>query len=626
MSSSEGCPNDQVRLLEPVGLTIEARIESSGRRLNESLAAPLLVAATSVGLALPRPQIASIAVGDPKLAVVSFQFPGPDSDAAGPETGVDAAGGKPPSTAGRPQAQDDGPMIAGAVPGAPRARPAAATGPPAARRPPGPRREPATRIRPPGDVIKLEDRLYYLLQPPLETLLDAGNLELPLRPFPFQMEGVAFLYPRHHAILADEMGLGKTMQAITTIRLLVRERQLRRILLICPKALVSNWQREFSLWAPEIPLAVVAGSQARRRWLWNLADVVVTMANYELVLRDGEALARCSRPYDLVVLDESQRIKNLASATHQAVCGIPRRRSWSLTGTPIENRVEDLVGIFEFLSPGYLRREMSAPAIGRAVSDYVLRRTKEDVLDDLPPKLERTAQVELCAEQRAAYRSAEEDGVLHLAEMGAGLRIQHVLELILRLKQICNFDPATGASAKLERLLADLEECTASGRKAIIFSQWVGTLRRLAQAMPQLQPLQYHGRVPADRRDQVLEQFRRDPQRRVLLLSYGAGGVGLNLQFVPYVFLFDRWWNPAVEDQAIHRAYRIGTTGPVTVTKLLAAGTIEERIDQVLAEKRQLFHVVFASAQAPRSMGLSRAELLTLFQMPNVPGPNRRAA
>ena len=173
------------------------------------------------------------------------------------------------------------------------------------------------------------------------------------------------------------------------------------------------------------------------------------------------------------MLDESQRIKNRHSATSQVVRAIRGRRHWALTGTPVENSAEDLVGIFEFLAPGLLSSEMKPRRMGRAVSDYVLRRTKDQVLTDLPPKMFRDAELELTPEQREAYRLAEDEGVVRLTELGDEVTIQHVFELVLRLKQICNFDPATGASAKLERLEADLEEVAASGRKAIVFSQWV---------------------------------------------------------------------------------------------------------------------------------------------------------
>lgn len=472
-----------------------------------------------------------------------------------------------------------------------------------------------TRFRPPRDIVKLQDRLYYVLQPPLENLVHSGQLEFPFQPFPYQYEGVAFLYPRYAAILADEMGLGKTMQAITAARLLFRTGEIRSLLLICPKPLVENWKREFALWAPELPVGVIEGDQSRRRWQWAQSNLVVKIANYELLLRDADLFRDRDLHFDVVVLDEAQRIKNRSSTTSQVVRSIPRTRSWAMTGTPIENTTEDLVAIFDFLMPGYLNVNMRARGIGQAASDYILRRTKDKVLADLPPKLYRDAELELTSQQGEAYQTAEDQGVVQLSEMGQSLTIQHVFELVLRLKQICNFDPASGASSKMERLEVDLEEVVASGKKAIVFSQWVKTLETLRDRLARFNPLEYHGKVPSAKRDGVIDQFRRDPSHHVLLMSYGAGSVGLNLQFCSYVFLFDRWWNPAVEDQAINRAHRIGADGPITVTRMVTLGTIEERIHQVLEEKRQLLDTVFSETACPGNFGLTQEDVFGLFDL-----------
>ena len=470
-----------------------------------------------------------------------------------------------------------------------------------------------TRIKPPTDIIKLIDRLQYVLQPSLESLLDENSLTFPFRPFPFQFEGVAFLYPRQAAVLADEMGLGKTMQAITAMRLLLHRGDAKNILLVCPKPLVTNWQREFSVWAPEVPVMVVEGDSAKRQWQWRLPDVPLRVANYELLLRDRESLADLH--FDLVVLDESQRIKNRNSSTSEIVRSISRKRNWALTGTPVENSADDLLGIFEFLAPGFLSPEMKPRSIGRSIGDYVLRRTKDQVLKDMPPKLIHDEPLELTPEQRESYRMAEEEGVVHLTELGSSATIRHVFELVLRLKQICNFDPLTSVSVKLDRMEADLEEIAASGRKAIVFSQWVGTLQKISERLKRFGPLEYHGKIPSAKRDGVIQRFREDRKRHVLLMSYGAGGVGLNLQFVNYVFLFDRWWNPAVEDQAINRAHRIGVDGPVNVTRFLMVDTIEERIDRVLQEKRELFDIIFSGAEGRRKLGLTQDELFGLFKL-----------
>ncbi|MBP5623227.1 MAG: DEAD/DEAH box helicase [Thermoguttaceae bacterium] len=476
-----------------------------------------------------------------------------------------------------------------------------------------------TRIRVPNDVVKVEDRLGYILQPPIETWLGRRLLETPFEPFNYQKQGVAFLYGAHHAILADEMGLGKTMQAITTMRLLFRSGECRRVLLVCPKPLVTNWKREFDIWAPEIPVQIIEGKSERRKWLWQRQNLPVRIANYELLSRDREFFdppGGAPVTFDLVVLDESQRIKNKSNATSESARAIPRRRSWALTGTPVENSAEDLVGIFEFLAPGYLESGMKPSQLSKLVGEYILRRTKDRVLKDLPPKLIRDAHIELTPEQYETYRLAQEEGEVRLNAMGDSVTLQHAFELLLRLKQICNYDPATGESSKLERLIADMEEVAESGRKAIVFSQWVQTIQWLKPRLEQFGPLEFHGKTPNKERDSVIEQFRNDSDKHIILMSYGAGSVGLNLQFAEYVFLFDRWWNPAVEDQAINRAHRIGASRPVTVTRFVTDGTIEEKIDQILMEKRMLSEAILSDAKGLNySMGLSQEDIFGLFNI-----------
>ncbi len=566
---------------------------------NELVKNPFVIQApecVALDCALEELAAISVPIAFPKLKIVSVLFP-PGSAALA----KDQPKSKKLEVIVKPEQQDVLPLVQSISP---------------ASQPIGPLFQPTTctRVRPPRDVVKLEDRLYYLLQPPLEQIFASETLDFPFRPFKYQFDGVAFLYPRHEAVLADEMGLGKTMQTIVTMRLLFQQGHVRRAVLVCPKPLVTNWQREFALWAPELPLTVIEGKQSRREWLWQNVKEGVLLANYETLVRDREHLPPADEPFDLAVIDESQRIKNRASTTNEVVCSIPRRRSWALTGTPIENSADDLLGIFEFVSPGCLQPQMKIANIRKSVSDYVIRRTKDQVLTDLPPKMFRDAEIELTADQQIAYEMAEKEGIIHLTELRESLTIQHVFELVIRLKQICNFDPATGASAKFDRLAVDLEECVASGRKAIIFSQWVSTIDQLRERLKHFGPVEYHGRVPSNKRDAVINTFRDDPTKHIMLMSYGAGSVGLNLQFAGYVFLFDRWWNPAVEDQAINRAHRIGATGPVTVTRFLATGTIEERINRVLEEKRELFNAVFDGVPTAK-LGLSRKEIFGLFNL-----------
>jgi SNF2 family DNA or RNA helicase len=240
---------------------------------------------------------------------------------------------------------------------------------------------------------------------------------------------------------------------------------------------------------------------------------------------------------------------------------------------------------------------------------------KEQVLDQLPPKIIRDAHLDLTPAQRTTYDAAEQDGVLRLNELGDSITISNVFELVLRLKQICNFDPATQDSAKLDLLCSDMEEIAASGRKALIFSQWVETLHKITAKLDDYQPLEFHGGLSTQERNRVIEEFRTNPKRHALLLSYGAGAVGLNLQFAQYVILFDRWWNPAVEDQAINRVHRIGQTEPVFVTRYMATQTIEERIIEVLERKRAMMNEVVPGTEPAQRLRLDEEDIFKLFDI-----------
>jgi len=485
----------------------------------------------------------------------------------------------------------------------------------------------ATRIKPPKDALTIEDRLFYVLQPPLETWLRGQELIMPFEPFPYQYEGIAWLFAHDSALLADEMGLGKTMQTITAIRLMVRSGQVRRVLLVCPKPLLPNWQREFRTWAEELPFVVVEGETERRRLTWQMPGVPILIANYESLVRDFASFPEGEFPkFDLVVLDEAQRIKNRESRTAETARALPRRRSWALTGTPIENRPEEMGALFEFME---IIPKGGSPDLKQLQSlsrDFVLRRTKDLVMKDMPPRLDRNAILELSPAQRFAYDEAEKEGVIQLNELGDQISVQHVFELVLRLKQISNWDPLTGESAKLESLCADMEEIAASGGKAILFSQWTRSLDWLYERTKQYGTLVYHGGVPTKQREPILAKFKDDPDSHLILMSYGTGAVGLNLQFAGYVFLFDRWWNPAIEDQAINRAHRIGCKSQVIVTKYISKDTIEERIDRVLNEKRELFAAILGEGDNTRpSLSLNASEIFGLFDLKARQGKGTKA-
>jgi SNF2 family DNA or RNA helicase len=509
------------------------------------------------------------------------------------------------------------------LPAEQRPAPAVKDAPPAAPRGPVPLfglravaagERPRTRVRPPGDAVQIKDRLLYLLQPPLEDLFAGRQVRLPFPPYPYQLQGIAFLMPRHHALIADEMGLGKTAQVIIALRLLFHGGLIRSALVVCPKPLVVNWTRELRTWAEDLPFEVIGGDTPARRAAWLVSNCPVKLVNYELLTRDADLVADESLRFDVVVLDEAQRIKNRASKTAQVACSLRRDRSWAMSGTPVENRTEDLVNLFAFIDPDRIPPETPAKQLPDLTSDCIIRRTKEEVATDMPPRVIRDAVLELSPAQREAYDLAEREGVVHLNALGDTITVQHVFELVMRLKQICNFDPRTGQSAKLEQLLADVAEVAESGRKAIVFSQWVAPLERLAAALAPYGPVLYHGKVPQAERQPTLDRFKADPTRHVLLMSYGTGSVGLNLQFANYVFLFDRWWNPAVEDQAINRAHRLGQKSPVFVTRFVSQNTIEERIAEVLEKKRALFQELIERNGLP-TLGLSEEELFGLFDI-----------
>jgi SNF2 family DNA or RNA helicase len=472
-----------------------------------------------------------------------------------------------------------------------------------------------TRLRPPSDMVMFKDRLLYLLQPPLEDIFHGQQVHLPFPPYPYQIKGIAFLMPRHAALLADEMGLGKTAQVLIALRLLLHSGLIRRALVVCPKPLVINWTRELRTWAEDVPYEVIAGDTQARKSQWFASKTPLKLVNYELLTRDAAFVADENFHFDVVVLDEAQRIKNRDSKTAEVVRSIARDRSWAMTGTPIENRVEDLINIFAFVDPERIPEETPPKLLPELTRDCILRRVKEEVATDMPPKVIHDAFLELTPAQRESYDRAEQDGIIRLNDLGDTITVQHVFELVMRLKQICNFDPLTGESAKLEQLLADVSEVVENGRKAIVFSQWVQPLERLAKALACYKPLLYHGKVPHRERQPILDHFKADESKHVLLMSYGTGSVGLNLQFANYVFLFDRWWNPAVEDQAINRAHRLGQKETVFVTRFVSQGTIEERIAEILQKKRELFAEMIGQNGPPPSLGLTEADIFGLFKV-----------
>ena len=478
---------------------------------------------------------------------------------------------------------------------------------------------PAPGDSPPESLLS---RLWRVLASPWSPLLPGPGsvIEWPGELMPFQLEGVKALLERRQILLADNMGLGKTLQVIVALRVLFLRGEIESALVVAPSSVLDQWRRELLKWAPDLRAMVVRGSVADRGWQWA-TPVHVALVSYDTLrsdFSDSPVSPVGGRTWDVVVSDEAQRIKN-RNPTSDAVRGLRRRRSWALTGTPVENDEEELASIMEFVDheDGEGPRRYSAgPVLRIRHRELQLRRRKEDVLEDLPPKIVAKIPLELGPAQRRSYDRAEQEGIVHLRELGRDVRVQHVLELITRLKQICNAEPATGESAKFDEIHGRIEALAAVGNRALVFSQYRASgfgVEAVAEVLREFRPLTFTGaQSPEERRD-IINRFRRDDEHKVLVVSLRAGGVGLNLQEASYVFHLDRWWNPAVERQAEDRSHRYGQTVPVHVFKYSCVNTIEERIDRILEQKQELFDELVDDVSIDLSSVLTARELFGLF-------------
>ncbi len=417
----------------------------------------------------------------------------------------------------------------------------------------------------------------------------------------------------------------------------------RLSIVVAPRSLVFNWIDEAARFAPALRLLDYTGPERKER-LAAGDDVDVVVTTYGTLRRDAQELGL--REFDYVVLDEAQAIKNSSSQSAKAARLLRGRHRLALSGTPIENHLGELWSIFEFLNPGMLgrsrafqrfvaagggngRRPNDEPVatreldgLARALRPFFLRRRKEDVLADLPPKTEQTLACELDDAQRKEYDELAayyRTTLLASADEGGLGRIQiRVLEALLRLRQLACHPGLVDESrrgedsAKLATLLPLLEEIAAEGHKALVFSQFTSLLSILEDRLNE-RGLVYEyldGRT-RDRKERV-ERFQGDPRCPLFLISLKAGGQGLNLTAADYVFLLDPWWNPAVEAQAIDRAHRIGRTKPVFAYRLIARGTVEEKVVALQADKRELAEAVFRQGDAVLR-DLSREDLEALF-------------
>jgi SNF2 family DNA or RNA helicase len=478
-------------------------------------------------------------------------------------------------------------------------------------------------------------------------LASPGSFEGTLRPY--QMRGYSWLaFLRRWSLgacLADDMGLGKTVQ---TLALLQREREAgeeRPVLLVCPTSVVGNWRKEAERFTPRLSVLVYHGLLRVKgtAFLKQAKQHALVLSSYALLHRDRETLQKVD--WSGVILDEAQNIKNPETKQAQAARALRADYRIALTGTPVENHVGDLWSILEFLNPGFLgtrtefRRRFFVPIqasgdadaaarLKRLTGPFVLRRLKTDksIIADLPDKLEMKVFCTLTREQASLYAAVVEDAGRSIDESEGIQRKGLILATLMKLKQVCNHpaqflgdnSPLPGRSGKLARLTEMLEELLSEGDRALIFTQFTemgDLLQRHLQEEFGREVLYLHGGVPAKQRDRLVERFQNDANGpRLFLLSLKAGGSGLNLTAAQHVFHFDRWWNPAVENQATDRAFRIGQTRNVQVHKFLCVGTLEEKIDEMIERKRDVAARVVGVGEGWLTE-LSNAQLKDLFAL-----------
>lgn len=477
----------------------------------------------------------------------------------------------------------------------------------------------------------LKDWMDRFSQPGrLEMLPQPASLKGELRPY--QSYGYAWLsFFRQWnlgACLADDMGLGKTIQ---TLALLLKEKEIlgtfpTPVLLVAPTSVVTNWEREIRRFAPGLVSYIHMGAGRARGEAFQQAiqNIDMVLTSYPLARLDAEFLQKVK--WHAVVLDEAQNIKNPTARQTQAVRSLSAGFRLALTGTPVENRLSELWSIMHFLNPGFLgnreafRANYALPIeryndpkamqkLRQMVNPFILRRVKTDptVIQDLPEKVETKVYCNLTEEQATLYQAVVQDAMQKVEESTGMDRRGNVLSMLMKLKQVCNHpvqflhqvgqaesSPAeiVARSGKMERLIAMIEEILAEGDRAIIFSQFAEMGELLSTVLPEVlgvPVLFLHGGTPAKARDGMIRRFQEEPNGPpIFLLSLKAGGTGLNLTRANHVFHFDRWWNPAVENQATDRAFRIGQKRNVQVHKYIAQGTLEEMIDEMIESKKGL--------------------------------------
>ncbi|HTV19879.1 MAG TPA: SNF2-related protein, partial [Polyangiaceae bacterium] len=461
---------------------------------------------------------------------------------------------------------------------------------------------------------------------------------------PYQEQGLSWLKFVHDlgtgGILADDMGLGKTIETIALLLLVKQEQKTLRALIVAPTSVVGNWVREIDRFGPTLTTALWHGAGRKEQQKDNLANVNVIITSYALLRRDIDLLTKLKLDY--VILDEAQAIKNPQSATAQAAKELAPSRRLALTGTPIENRLTEIWSIFDFVSPGILPPlakfderysrpidqgdSKAAARLKSIIHPFILRRTKMEVAKDLPPKIESDKVIDLGPDQRAIYtqvlREVRAQVMGELDRVGMAKSQLHILAGLTKLRQAACDPRLLGLprefshddSAKVQAFRELIEEAQAGGHRVLVFSQFVSMLKILKNALDEDRVrYEYLDGSTQDRTERI-DRFQQDPTVSVFLISLKAGGSGLNLTAADTVIHFDPWWNPAVEDQASDRAHRIGQKKVVTVYRLVAAGTIEEKILELKEKKKELVSAVLTE-DSGGAKKLSRSDLDELFKI-----------
>lgn len=400
-----------------------------------------------------------------------------------------------------------------------------------------------------------------------------------------QTKGVEWLRSHKSAILADDMGLGKTLQAIAAFEQMHRAAEVENLLIVCPKSLIGVWETEISLWAPRLCTVALHTGVSRKTWGVLASQCQVAITNYEAIRASGPS----AQGFDVLILDEVHKLKNSKSLNYSACYNLQPKVTWGLSGTPLENKPSDLTAILHLLDRKRISlsdERLPIASLRSVASGYILRRDKRAIADELPQVLEKLDLVPLTPEQRHRYEEVLRDGRSY-ATVGGWI------SAFSRLRDLCDFDPRTGASSKIERTLVILDSVFRRGEKAVVFSWRIEPLRllkeRIAARWEGNTAEIITGQTSSTKRSNIVTSFQNLGQPRVLLCSMRATAEGLTLTAANHVVFLNEWWNPAVNSQARDRVNRIGQSKDVFVYLLRTAGTVETQLADILEAKSELF-------------------------------------